>query len=180
MIFLLNPVIFNVSTRGSADSIIIFLILLTVYLLLNNQIVLGGIIYGAAVHFRIYPIIYCLPLYLYIDRNQPNKEKGVLAIIKRFFSFNRLVFTAISGGLFIFSVYFFYKVYGYQFFFETYEYHIARKDNRHNFSVYFYLIYLHFENLNKVLSTLSFQPQMLLIFFSGIRFYKDLPFCLFV
>ena len=74
----------------------------------------------------------------------------------------------------------FYNLYGWQFLYETYFYHFIRKDNRHNFSVYFYYIYLNFENVSVIKSILTFVPQFVLLIISGIKFYKDLPFCIFI
>jgi phosphatidylinositol glycan class M len=63
------------------------------------------------------------------------------AFFKRLFTKNRLVFTFVSASTFIGLTYYFYTVYGYEFLYEGYLYHLVRKDNRHNYSVYWYLIY---------------------------------------
>ncbi|KAL4481949.1 hypothetical protein ABPG74_008038 [Tetrahymena malaccensis] len=171
-----NPIIFNVSTRGNADTIISYLVLVTVYLLLKKRYVLAAIAFGLSVHFKIYPIIYAIPMYLYIDHE---KSKGIFDM-KNFFTKNRIVFTLISASVFILSVAYFYYQYGWIFLYETYLYHFIRKDNRHNFSVYFYYIYLNFEGVSKIQAALAFIPQFFLVFLAGFKFYKDLPFCLFI
>ena len=146
-----NPIIFNVSTRGNADTLISYLVLLTLYLLLKQRYILAALAFGTAVHFKIYPIIYALPMYLFIDHKT---AKG----IKGFFGKNRLQFAFISAAVFILSVAFFYAKYGWVFLYETYLYHFIRKDNRHNFSVYFYYIYLNFESVSKLMAALAFIP----------------------
>jgi len=62
--WLYNPLVMNVSTRGSAESLIITLVLLTLHLYHQRVFILTGIFYGLAIHFKIYPIIYCLSLYI--------------------------------------------------------------------------------------------------------------------
>ena len=59
----------------------------------------------------------------------------------KFFTPNRLKFTLISASTFLFFTILFYVIYGWEFLYEGYLYHLVRKDNRHNYSVYFYLIY---------------------------------------
>jgi len=87
---------------------------------------------------------------------------------------------------------------GYPFLHHTYIYHITRKDHRHNFSPYFYPIYLGYVRtqdaslptlaasyVGKVLRSplVSFAPQMLLAIGSGFALGakpEDLPFTWFV
>lgn len=106
---MLNPVIFNVSTRGSADTIISALILQTIYFLLKKKFVLAAITYGLCVHFKIYPILYSIPFYLYIDRPMKLEKR---AFFENFFSKNRIIFTTISAGIFILLFLLFYYIYG--------------------------------------------------------------------
>jgi hypothetical protein len=89
-----------------------------------------------------------------------------------------------------------YHAYGYTFLYETYLYHITRIDTRHNFSVYFYQLYLEASaasipsvlsttlaigavDLARVLPLLSFLPQLLTLAFFSARLYRDLPLCIF-
>ena len=67
--WLLNPLILVLSTRGSNDNMITMMLFGAIYFLLKKQYVLGGILYGLSVHFKIYPIIYSIVFYLYIDNN---------------------------------------------------------------------------------------------------------------
>ena len=168
-IWVFNPLSMAVSTRGNADTIISCLVLFVLWLILNRKHYIGGFFFGLVVHFKIYPILYALPIYFFIDR-----EKG------RFFTKNRVMFTLISGGLFLLLLGYFYNKYGWEFLFETYLYHLTRKDNRHNFSVYFYYIYLNFEQVSVVQSVLAFVPQISLVVLSGYKYYRDLPFCCFM
>ncbi|KAK4393962.1 GPI mannosyltransferase 1 [Sesamum angolense] len=73
------------------------------------------------------------------------------------------------------------SLYGWDFLHEALLYHLTRTDPRHNFSIYFYHIYLHYEHEFSILEKLiSFLPQFIvqLVLISG--FALDLPFCLFL
>ena len=125
--------------------------------------------FGFVVNFKIYPIIYALPLYFWIDRDEGT-----------FFTKKRVMFTLVSAFTCLGIIGFYYQKFGWEFLFETYLYHFVRKDNRHNFSLYFYYFYLNFENVTKLQSAMVFVPQLLLLFLTGFKFYRDLPFCFFV
>jgi phosphatidylinositol glycan class M len=162
--WLFNPFAINVSTRGNAESTIGALVLLTLHFLNRKQYATAGAIYGLAIHFKIYPIIFSLALFLWIDSERAIKGR-LWKRIRRLLSPNRLTFTAatvislatltvLTYLLYAFESarkqlnpmlrwlrYFRYR-YGWKAIYETYLYHIVRKDPRHNFSVYFYYIYL--------------------------------------
>lgn len=71
--------------------------------------------------------------------------------------------------------------YGFEFVEHTYLYHVTRRDVKHNFSVYFYMLYLA-ENsrLAWLLGLLAFIPQLIMTLSLGLRFYTDISFCCFV
>lgn len=71
--------------------------------------------------------------------------------------------------------------YGYEFLFETYLYHVTRKDHRHNFSFWFYNIYLTFTSRTGTLvGVLTFVPQLALVLAIGCCFGKDIFLCAFL
>lgn len=52
-----------------------------VYALCKKQVALAGLLYGLAVHLKIYPVIYALPLYLVMDGEFDGYgPKSVLAV----------------------------------------------------------------------------------------------------
>lgn len=84
---------------------------------------------------------------------------------------------------------------GYPFLYESYLYHVHRLDHRHNFSPYFYLIYLTYPTHYDTTAPLpvwqsllrspltSFVPQMVLSLGAGLLFgrrRKDLAFTWFI
>ena len=67
-----------------------------------------------------------------------------------------------------------------EFLHETYLYHITRQDTRHNFSPFFYLLYLGAEGSTPGLGILLFLPQLFLTVLISIRYRHDVPFCCFL
>ncbi|KAA8531600.1 hypothetical protein F0562_006309 [Nyssa sinensis] len=97
------------------------------------------------------------------------------------FTRERLTFGLISGAVFFFCTGFFFHLYGWEFLHEALLYHLTRTDPRHNFSLYFYHIYLHFEHEFSLIEKLiSFLPQIIVQLALIFRFAQDLPFCFFV
>lgn len=68
-LFLLHPFAVNVSTRGNADSIVCALVLAVLHCLLGGARAVDGaaLAFGLAVHTKVYPVIYALPLLLFLD-----------------------------------------------------------------------------------------------------------------
>lgn len=168
LIWFFNPLTFSLSTRGSADIIITVLVLLAVYLLERKAEKLSAVVYGFAVHFKIYPIIYCLAIYLHLKGDRP------------LINSRSVTYGLIAGITFSTITYFFYLLYGFEYLYEGYLYHLIRKDHRHNFSINFMYIYLNFHNVNKLMAFFFQLPNAILILLLSFKFNKDLVFAMFL
>ena len=167
-IHLFNPIVFNISTRGNADQVVAFFVILCVYFLHKRATIIAAIFYGISVHFKIYPLIYAGTFFFVIDSSYDDD-----------FWSHRIRFTFVSAFTAIILTISFYFVYGYEFLYESYLYHVIRSDIRHNFSVYFYQLYLSSE-FPHWLSRIAFIPQFTLQMILSYKFHKDLIFCIFV
>ena len=168
-----NLFVVGISTRGSSESLICLFVMASLRLLSSNKhgrLELGSFVYGVCVHLKIYPIIYSVPTLFYLacrngredvrrsSRLQQQKRNSINWI-------SPLKFTIISASTFLVLGYLMYIIYGQDFIDETYLYHVIRKDHRHNYSLYFYNIYLNFNNVSGLFDKLLwFLPQFLLVF----------------
>ena len=208
-IFLLSPLAINVSTRGSADSLVVLLILLTIRLLLARRELWAAAAFGTAVHLRIFPIVHALPFALFLDSayeaglspgggvQRPESARApttasavgvsVGAWVRALVSWRRVRFGFVSGGTFFALGGLFYALYGAEFVREAYLFHISRVDTRHNFSLFFYDLYLRGTSgaeqpsgPRPVLWGLAaFAPQLGAAAAIGSLLYRDLPLCVF-
>jgi len=179
-IWLLNPFAINMSTRGSCEALNCSIVLGVVYALFRKQLDVAAVLFGVVVHLRIYPVIYTLPVLFFVsssmfDTNNTSQIKGVVRCLR---------FGIISAGVFFVLGIAFLKMYGQNFVHETYLHHITRRDTRHNFSVYFYYLYLQDSTPisiygEKVQSLIAFLPQLLVIGLIGIKYRQDLTFAMF-
>ena len=154
------------------------------------------------VHFRIYPIIYVIAILIVLDnsymscstldeakntglvkknRKATEVQKFNISYFVKVVNRNRIVFGVVSGGVFFLLTGICYWFYGDKFLYEALLYHLTRTDPRHNFSIYFYHIYLHHEHQFTLLERLlSFVPQFLVQSALTAFYAKDIPFCFFV
>ncbi|KAG9010333.1 GPI mannosyltransferase 1 [Tulasnella sp. 427] len=193
LIWLLNPMVANISTRGSAESVLGFLVISSLALLLSGREVFAAVMFGFAVHFKIYPIIYAVSILQWLRARSPGRGLGGTGWL----SWKQVRFAVVSGGTFAALGVAMHAIWGHPFLEHTYLYHISRRDHRHNFSLYFYPTYLSYpasastapmpspSSLSAALSSplLSFVPQMGLTALAGFLLainMEDLPFAWFV
>lgn len=104
-VWLLNPLTATVSSRGNAESLLSVLVLLCLYCIMCKQVVLSGVAFGLAVHMKIFPIMYSLPLFLFLDGNYQSCDgdglAGIRKIVRQFFNGRRLTFILISCSTFL-------------------------------------------------------------------------------
>ncbi|KAG9289826.1 hypothetical protein G9A89_015406 [Geosiphon pyriformis] len=193
--WLLNPMVAAISTRGNAESLLGAMILLTIYWILTKRFVSASLLYGISVHFKLYPIIYAIPLVILLDdedysgHRRKGKEKAYPRWsrqywnrqITMFVTPTRIRFALLSGGIFFILNAFMYYLYSQEFLKETYLYHVTRRDHRHNFSLWFYYIYLNYHSQTR-LPWLGWQGFLQLgsVTLLGSVFGKDIFFALFV
>lgn len=186
---LFNPFLFVISSRGSCDGITTLLFYLLFYLISKEQLTLSGFVYGLLIHIRIYPIIFapmivfhfCYILNKDIIRNEAGMIQKIFIYIKSAFNIRILSFIIVTLLLNIILLLLFYRLYGYTFIYETYLYHTSRVDIRHNYSLFFYSIYLTYQQYEgKIISLFSFVPIVLLIFSTSINLHQNIHIGIFI
>lgn len=186
-IWLLNPMVITISTRGSSESVLTLMIMAFLYFLFTRKLGISAVFLGLAIHFKMYPIIYLPSVLLYVAKfGKPVVNKPILRYVT---SVNILygVVTMVTVAVLNILMYW---IYGYEFLDHSYLYHFTRLDHRHNFSVYNVMLYYkssleHLDVVPGVLANVekfAFVPQLLL---SGIllplKFANhDLISCLFM
>ena len=76
--WIFNPLSMTVSSRGNAESVMTCLVLLCLKLLLERKVLSSAIVYSVAVHFKIYPVTYAIPIYLFLNESPVLKGKHSL------------------------------------------------------------------------------------------------------
>lgn len=180
LLWLYNPLTMVIATRGNGDSLTSLLVLVTLWLLLKPsdslaQYFLAGLVHGLAIHFRIYPLIFSLSMFLYAGRT--NQRIWNINLKQTYLVIGTLLsLTALTA--------YFYRLYGTQFIYESYIYHLVRKDTRHNFSLYFYMQYLNADkSITVIEKLLTMAPQLIILVLSSFHFgsnRKTLPFSIFI
>ncbi|KAA0165011.1 hypothetical protein FNF27_07703 [Cafeteria roenbergensis] len=185
---------------------------------------------GAAVHFKIFPALFAIPMALAIDQHsdpasRPAEPLALLAPaaaeadaaaaagramaswpagdslltratdcgrpgssaeaclrwVRGFVSYRRVRFGVVSlaacGALTGAAV----ALYGHRCLHDAYIYHLGRTDPRHNFSPYFYSLYLADGTAGAAsLGLAAFLPQLAVVLAAGFGLYRDLPLAMLV
>ncbi|XP_041669673.1 GPI mannosyltransferase 1 [Cheilinus undulatus] len=187
-LWLLNPLPMGVSSRGNAESILAALVLGTLLCMEVRRLTWAAVLYGLSVHMKIYPITYALPIILTLRKPKSTSEEDQKGLMQRLIVFigsflNRelFLFASLSGGVFGLLTGLFYYMYGWEFLHETYLYHLTRRDIRHNFSPYFYMLYLTADSSwSPLLGLAAFLPQLILLLITSWAFHSDLSYCCFL
>ncbi|TQS38581.1 hypothetical protein Golomagni_00912 [Golovinomyces magnicellulatus] len=190
-IWLLNPMVAVISTRGSSEGLLGALVVALLWAVLQRRIVLAGILLGLGVHLKIYPFIYASSIIWWLDKENTTfynhhdaKTKYLHADrknqISEFFNSSRLILAVVSLLVFLALNTLMYSIYGNPFLERTYLYHMTRIDHRHNFSPYNILLYLSSaspSNTYNYMVKLAFLPQLFLsiIVIPLILAKKNLP-----
>ena len=213
-IHLFNPMVFAISTRGSSESVLSLFVLCTLYFSLKDSWDLAAIFLGLSTHWKIYPFIYGVACLSVTGSSTSGASFSLLDDLRRlinartarFVALSTVTFALLGVAVYTMSVLvstFFRSAtdrnhrWGYPFVYESYLYHLHRRDHRHNFSPYFYLTYLTYPSKDgsnglpppTMFETIirspliAFVPQMGLSLLAGFIFARskqDLPFTWFV
>ncbi|KAG6509736.1 hypothetical protein ZIOFF_027741 [Zingiber officinale] len=228
--WLFNPFTFTIGTRGNCEPIVCAVILWIILCVMNGvsavyldmhfllqkylasicKVIQAAFWYGLIVHFRIYPIIYSLPLIIVLSKQGIDSSRkrnltqwslqqhmsycntrasskasncwsSMWLFLGGILSWNTIAFGLLSATIFFLLTIGFFYLYGSEFLNEALLYHLTRTDPRHNFSIYFYHVYLHHQLGFSIYEKLaSFLPQLMVQLVLIFSFADDLSFCLFV
>jgi phosphatidylinositol glycan class M len=69
-IWLLNPMVATISTRGSSEGLLGVLVMALLWAVLSRKVSLAGFLLGFGVHFKIYPFIYAPAIIWWMDEDR--------------------------------------------------------------------------------------------------------------
>ncbi|KAI1772591.1 glycosyltransferase family 50 protein [Hypoxylon cercidicola] len=196
-IWLLNPMVAAISTRGSSEGLLGVMVMALMWAVLEKRVALAGVLLGLSVHFKIYPFIYAPAIVWWMDADQmvrrtqarkgkgketpsPEQPTGLLDHVVAFATPDRITLTVISLATFLSLNFVMYARYGMPFVTHTFLHHVTRIDHRHNFSPYNILLYLNSADPNPAslkVESVAFVPQLLLstVLIPLVGAKKDLP-----
>ncbi|CZT25388.1 related to mannosyltransferase [Ramularia collo-cygni] len=164
-IWLLNPMVANISTRGSSEGLLAVLVVAMLWATLSKRIILAGSLLGFGVHLKIYPFFYAASMFTWLESpttlHEASLTRRVLALINR----DRIKLVISSFVAFMVCNIAMFYLYGMPFIEHSYTYHLTRSDHRHNFSVYNTLLHLssmHQDQASFRAESLAFAPQLFL------------------
>ena len=103
-VYLLNPLVFSISTRGSSESVLLLFVLLTLDSALRKRWDSAAIWLGVSTHWKIYPVIYgvsCLGVIGNVARRTSLADAdGVLKYLRSLVNRRTARFAMISAGTF--------------------------------------------------------------------------------
>lgn len=108
-IWLLNPMVAQISTRGSSEGLLGVFVTALLWAVLARRVKLAGFLLGFAVHFKIYPVIYAPSIIWWLDREHMGlslkgslqKPSSTLEKLFAFFHRGRVTFAICSFLTFI-------------------------------------------------------------------------------
>ncbi|GMS84289.1 hypothetical protein PENTCL1PPCAC_6464, partial [Pristionchus entomophagus] len=194
LFWLANPLTMIISARGNGDSLVVTAVMATLLLIQRGKWYWAAVIHGAlAVQLKLYPILIILPIYLHsIDTetktpithilNLRHGDRSIWERVKMLINGRGLLYALITVVSFAVTQLFFYSLYGDEFLYESLIYHLKRIDIRHNFSIYFYPLYLVEGNewMSTLISKGAFIPQLVSTLLFSIRYSNDLAFSSFL
>lgn len=190
-----NPLAINICTRGSSESLMVLLpVLMTLWLVTSStgkppvvlQAISAGISHGVAIHSKLYPVIYTGSFMAYLATRDsgdvftsttfpwtdPRRLARLIVIwIRRLFTPVPLIFLVVSLATFAGLTYLAVLWYGPVALEEGLLYHFSRVDHRHNYSMYWYWIYLARARIASSLQTMGrviLLPQLVLLVYSSL------------
>lgn len=167
-VWLLNPMVANISTRGSSEGLLCVLVMALLWAFETDRISTAGVLLGTAVHFKIYPFIYGASMLWALPSTRPwTTNTALIHRMVDFLTNKRLTLILYSLGTFAALNILMYTIYGHPFLTHTFIHHLTRLDHRHNFSPYNTLLYLESATNNNIthstsfsFSRLAFLPQL--------------------
>lgn len=182
-LWLLNPVVINVSTRGNAESLVTVLLFGALLSLIRQRELISAVLLATAIHLKLYPVIY-VPAFLAALGSsfcKPARAPAstaplsvLLAARGRFLAALCCTYGVLGASCLLWC--------GRRYLDEAVLHHLFRADARHNFSILFYPLYLAPAGsaLRTALSLGCFVPQAALVAATAWRWGRDLPFCMLV
>lgn len=190
-IWLFNPMVATISTRGSSEGLLAVLVMALLWAVLSRRVALAGVLLGLGVHFKIYPFIYAPAIVWWMDDDRmdddrmharPARQSSAFGTAAAFLTLPRLKLALVSLGVFMALNMTMYASYGNPFLVHTFFYHVTRIDHRHNFSPYnvpLYLVSASPQDASRGVrvESVAFLPQLLLscVLIPLIMAKKDLP-----
>jgi phosphatidylinositol glycan class M len=106
VLWLLNPFVATISCRGNAEALLCLLVTATLYLITTSRITSAAVLFGLAVHTKIYPIIYAVPIWFGIDY-----ASGIKPFRLQLVSWKRVHFGLVAALTFLLVTFAMYQLY---------------------------------------------------------------------
>jgi phosphatidylinositol glycan class M len=91
-IWLLNPMVANISTRGSSEGLLAVIVLALLWAILARYTLAAGCLLGFAVHFKIYPFIYAASMFIWLGpRGDADARRSVWSTARHLLNRDRII-----------------------------------------------------------------------------------------